>query len=154
MEENYVQKALNKSRVLYYGVFVVAIVAALIGWKVLAPQNIEVEKGIRTAITSMAYLYLLVAIPFALWWFNKEVKKFRADDDKMTMYTKYMHLVCLRLGLVCIAFAVNILLFYLLHDYSFLYAGGIAAVALIFCKPKKEDIANDLNPVSYTEEVK
>ena len=89
----------------------------------------------------ISYLYLMASIPFALWYSNKKVGKLGKVEDDEQRYKEYMRIVKLKIGLVAVAFVVNIILFYLLHSYSFLYAAGIAAVALIFCKPKEEDIA-------------
>ncbi|MBO7337353.1 MAG: hypothetical protein J6W49_02355 [Paludibacteraceae bacterium] len=141
MKDNkFEKKAYRWSLLMYYGVFVLVLLCACFGY-MLQTKTQPLDKNVETVISSISYLYLMASIPFALWYSNKKVGKLGKVEDDEQRYKEYMRIVKLKIGLVAVAFVVNIILFYLLHSYSFLYAAGIAAVALIFCKPKEEDIA-------------
>lgn len=139
-EKQFEKKAYIWSLLMYYGVFVLVLLCACFGY-MFQTHTPPIEKNTETIISTISYLYLMASIPFALWYSNKKVNTLGKIEDDEQRYNEYMKIVKLKIGLVAVAFVVNIILFYLLHSYNFLYAAGIAAVALIFCKPKEEDIA-------------
>ena len=139
-EKQFEKKAYRWSLLMYYGVFALVLLCACFGY-MFQTHTPPIEKNTETIISSISYLYLMASIPFALWYSNKRTGKLGKIEDDEQRYNEYMKIVKLKIGLVAVAFVVNIILFYLLHSYNFLYAAGIAAVALIFCKPKEEDIA-------------
>lgn len=141
---NYQKKAYRWSLLMYYGTFILALAAGAIGYNLQEYTGI-IEKTTETVVSSISYIYLLCAIPFALWFFSKQVEKLGKEEDDDERYRKYMKLAGLRIGMIAVVFVVNIVLFYLLHSYSFLYAAGIGAVALLFCKPREEDITTALS---------
>ena len=55
-----------------------------------------------------------------------------------------LKLALLRVCLVGFIFVFNLVLFYLCYDFNFLYAAGIGAIALLFCKVNSDEVKEKL----------
>lgn len=144
------RQAMTFSQMAYYGAFVLAVVA--VGVSLLLIKNgccTPVSKETLTVVKTLSYLYLLLSIPFALWYFSRQVRSLQTDDLSLLL-KQYRRLVLLRVVLIATGFVGNILLFYLCQTvpvtYDFLFAAAIAAVALLFCKPKRQTVEYELFP--------
>lgn len=144
--------AFRQSNIYYYSIFALAVIIAGCGY--LFKQNYQfiIDPTIVVAISSVAMLYLVASIPFALWFFNKKTKTLGEIEKTSERFAFYMKHLKLRMSLVGINFLLNILLFYTLSSTSFLYAAAIGAVGMLFCKPNKNMIEADLNPIIEEDE--
>ncbi len=143
MEDDIIVKdVLKKSLVAYYGVIAFAVVVAVAGWMwSRTAVDFEMGKGLKTTVQSVSYMYLFISIPFALWWYSRESKKLKESSESAPERgNKLLRLSFLRIGLIGVVFIGNLLLLYVSRDFSFLYASGIGAIALLFCKLKKEEV--------------
>ncbi len=149
-ERNTLRKAMRFSQLVYYAVFLLAVVMAFIGFKLVsAGISTLVEPSTQVIVKSISYLYLLLSIPFALWFYSRRVRAVHEGGDA-DLLRHYQRLVLLRILLIAVGFLGNILLFYLCQTeprvYDFLFAAAIAAVALLFCKPREQVVENELFP--------
>lgn len=130
--------------IAYYGIFFLAVLIAVGGYFFAKSAAFPVfEMDTVTGIKSGSYIYMFAAIPFALWFYAKRSANVKGDDKKL------LRLSLIRIGLVGIVFVFNLVLFYLCYDYNFLYAAGIGAIALLFCKVKKSEIKDKLDESDF-----
>lgn len=153
MEELLV-KAYKRSSLYYYAVFATAVVFAAIGYflNIKTPELFHFSNQTVTITSTIAYLYLVASIPFALWFFNKKLTVVAAITDLTDRFKSYINLHKTRIFLVGFNFVGNIILLYVLHNKSFLYAAAIGAVAMLFCKPNKISIEKEFNPPILNED--
>lgn len=133
------KKAIKTLTLMYYGFYALAVVLAACGYFFLAGQPFLTDKqGTLSVTLSSVYIILLItSIPLALKLFN--VKTQRLADDEGTEDEKaprYLRLAACRLTVIGTNLLAGIALFYLLGSQSMLFCAGIAAVALVFCKPR------------------
>ena len=152
--EQLINKAYKKANLYYYTVFVKAVLFALLGYLANKhyPNLFVFTEETKTVVSTIAYLYLVGSIPLALWMFSKKVAQLIEIEDLNIRYQKYMNWVTIRIALIGVGFVINIVLFYMFHSSSFLYAAAIAAVAMLFCKPNKRNIDKELNPIIEIED--
>jgi hypothetical protein len=139
--EELIKKAYRIALVSYYGVFIGAILIALLGFKVSQHSFVFPEETV-TVISTLSYLFLIISIPLILWLYNKKISNMTTNaTERVSFYGKWIKVRVFTIGA---GLFLNIFLFYLFHSYSFLYAAGISAIALLFCKPNKNTIENEL----------
>lgn len=122
----------------YYTLFVFAVIIALVGYFSKNMLPLDIEDGMVSGIKTGSYLYMFVSIPFALWIYAKKSVKVEGDEKKL------LKLALLRVCLVGFIFVFNLVLFYLCYDFNFLYAAGIGAIALLFCKVNSDEVKEKL----------
>lgn len=152
MMEEYVNKAYRKAIVWYYLIYAKVIVLALIGYWLNQSLVIKLSKSVVTGISTLTMLYLMASIFGAFYFYNKKMQQIPAIKDLDLRFAVYVKWLRLRLFLVGANFVLNVALYYLLHDKSFLYAAAIGAVAMVFCKPNKVNIDKELNPITKLED--
>lgn len=150
--EALVEKAYRKAIVLYYLIYVKVILLALLGYWLNKNFVFELSKPLVTGISTLTMLYLLGSIFGAFYFYNKKVQQMPDIKDLDARFAVYVKWLRLRLILVGANFVLNVALYYLLHDKSFLYAAAIGAVAMVFCKPNKVNIDKELNPITELED--
>ena len=142
------RKATNKLTLIYYCIYFVAVLLAIGGYYYMNQKEALMEEHSQnaTTITSIYLIYLVASIPLSLKFFNSAAKKLANielnNEEKIKKYTQYSFL---RLLAISISLFIGIILFYALSSRSMIYCAGIAAVALVFCKPSEVKMANDLN---------
>ncbi|MDR1543986.1 MAG: hypothetical protein LBS50_06190 [Prevotellaceae bacterium] len=139
----------KKLAICYYFVFVLAILTAVLGY-FLNKNGIILQNA--TAIRVLKFvlvLYMLISIPLALKYFSVKVKKIAQMENKIEKIAKYLTLSKLRIWLISINLLLGILFVYILYQpnnqFDMLYFAAIGAVALLFCRPSKTKIENDLD---------
>jgi hypothetical protein len=118
-------KAYKRSSLYYYAFLEAAVVFAVLGYFLnkTTPELFSFSDQTTTITSTIAYLYLVASIPFALWFFNKKLPVLPTITDIHARYKLYVHLHKIRIFLVGFNFVGNIILLYVLHNKSFLYAG-------------------------------
>ncbi len=140
MEEN-IKKAYRVALASYYSIFAGAILVAFIGYKI-SQYSFVFSEETTTAISTLSFIFLIVSIPVVLLLYNQKIRKMTTDENmRFSFYIKWIRIRVFTIGF---GLFVNILLFYLFQERSFLYAAGISAVALLFCRPNKNTIENEL----------
>lgn len=141
------KKVVGKLTLVYYCIYFVAILLAVGGhYSMNSEEALIAEYGRGgTTITSVYLIYLVISIPLALRMFNTVVKKLSGTEmnsnEKIKKYAQYSFL---RLIVIAISLFVGIVLYYVFDSFSMMYCAGIAAIALVFCKPSENKITVDL----------
>jgi hypothetical protein len=140
-------------RVNHY--FYIALIAALvfIALGYWLNKNFVLSIPAKTAmiLSTITMLYLVSSIPVALWFCNKKIVALSLIENMNNRYEEYIKWVKIRMMIVSSNFFINIALYYFMHTTSFVYAAGIGAIALIFCKPNRVTIEKELNSITETE---
>lgn len=147
-----IDRIFKYATIQYYSQFILGIIAALIGFNLVKNGYIIENETIKITIQNISYIYLCTTLPFALWYFNKQINKNRNETNELIKEKKYKQQVSLRLWLIGVGFIANIILFYSCQNNSFLYVAAIEAVGLIFCKPKKNTIKYELESLNENDE--
>jgi hypothetical protein len=104
------------------------------------------KSEIGMLISSFTILYLLLSIPLSLGGFYRLSQKWKALEDKQLKLKNYTKFGIVRLALIGSALEISIIAFFLLRsEMSMIYCAGIAAIALIFCKPSIQKISSELD---------
>ncbi len=141
------RKTINQLTLIYYGLYVLAIAFAATGYSWFSGKEalIAEQSTSGTVITSIYILFLILSIPLSLKLFNTKVKKLSALRDEEEKINKYKTFSIWRLLIIGSNLLVGIILFYLLNSRSMIFCAGIAAIALVFCKPAEMKMASDLH---------
>lgn len=140
-----IKKIYTKSSIVYYSIFALAFAAYYFG-KQMANNGLIVDsEQHKTFVSSIIYMYLLLSIPLGLKYFSVQVKKMLEKSEEQRL-KQYSNLLLLRIVLIGLNFVVNPFLLFVFNDKSFIYAAGIGALALFFCKPNRDKIKEDIYP--------
>ena len=139
------KKTINNLSLTYYGIYAATIISAVLVF--LNKDNaalIDSKSGVGITMSTISILYILISIPLALGGFFRMTKKWRLIENENKKLQEYQKGATLRLLLIGIGLIGSIIVFYFLRDISLIYCSGIAAIALIFCKPSESKIYSDL----------
>ena len=140
------KRTLGKLTLVYYLMYVVAILAIACGYYIMKSDFIiDVKSPTGVTLQSIFILYIMASVPAAMYFFNRMTKKWRLiedEDEKLKQYAKWsiIRIVAVGLGLF-----VGVVLYYLMQSQSMLFCAAIAAIGLFFCKPAEGKIINDLD---------
>ena len=134
--------------ILYYCTFVLAVVAATLGYFCVKNGWLVIEKGTAAnmAIYGVIILYVICSTPLVLKFFGRFAAKIRKIEDEKLRQKRYTCLVATRLGLVALGLVASLFFYYILTENSLLWLAGISAIALYFCKPTADKVDQDLEP--------
>lgn len=141
------KKSINKLTLVYYCIYVLAVLVAVGGYYLIQQNGIAVEEKpeTETLVTSIYILYLVISIPLALKLFNVQVKKLAVFEDQSMKIKRYMNYSLWRLIVIGVSLLVGIALFYWLNSRSMMFGAAVAAIALVFCKPNVVKMVTDLD---------
>lgn len=145
-------KIITKITLVYYGIYTTTILLAVFIF--LNKNNvsyIEARSTVGITLTDIVILYMLISIPLSLGGFFRMAKKWRLIENENLKFKEYQKGSILRLILIGVGLIGSIIVFYLLRDISLVYCAGIAALALIFCKPSESKMISELK-LDETEE--
>jgi len=139
------EKVIKKILIVYYSVYSITILMALIIFlNNTTNAIIDSKSELGIFLTQFAILFLIFIVPFSLGLFHQKTKKWSAIEDRTLMLINYQKGAILRLIFIGSSLIINIILFYLLKDVSLIFCAGISAIALIFCKPSVAKMTFDL----------
>ncbi len=142
-----VQSALTKA---YYGMFAAAFATAILGYYILQNSfviNPLTQPGIT--VSTIMIIFIIGSVPASLILFNVFLKKLKTNDDTAFKLEQYMKAGIIRLLVIGAGIVLGILFFYILQSQSMIFCAGIAAIALVFCKPSEVKIITDLEIEDY-----
>ena len=139
------KKIINQLTILYYAFYALAVVLATIAYLIVEQDTAFVKPSTaETVIISVYILFLICSIPLALKLFNMKVKKLSEIESLEKKYEKYRMYSFWRLIVIGINMLIGIGFFYFLRSESMLFCAGIAAIALVFCKPSERKMEMEL----------
>jgi hypothetical protein len=106
--------------------------------------TIDAKSSLGIGLGTFSMICLLITVPFILKFFSTKTKQLHLLSNEEEKTAGYIRWSLVRLGVITFNLSLNILFYYLLQTNSFLFAAGIAAVALYFCKPSESKINADL----------
>ncbi|MFT3753482.1 MAG: hypothetical protein QM800_11625 [Paludibacter sp.] len=142
----------------YYLVYTTTILSTILGYYLTmnreAAPDLKSESTI--AVSSLIILYILISIPAALALFHRNLKKWREIQDEFLKHKKYISGAKLRLLVVGTGLVASVVGHFMLYagtqNMSMIACAGIAAIALFFCKPLVNKVANELEIEADEEE--
>jgi len=140
------KKAVKQITLTYYCVYTATILTTVIGYLLnLNTQTYTDPKNpVNIAISSILILYIIISIPLALGIFFKMNRKWKTIEDKALKIEKYETGAIWRLIVIGIGLVGSVIAFYILRSESMIFCAGIAAIALLFCRPNEGKISADL----------
>ena len=139
-----IDKAFRIAQRAYYWSFGAIAIAGICGYLLSRLVQCDRALGLAIALQSVVYMVLLISLPAILWWFHRQVEKFKLINPTTERTKQYSRLVYLRFLVIDFNVVLNILLFFLFADKSFFMCASIAAVMLLFCRPSLQSVTNEL----------
>lgn len=139
------KKTIQHLQIAYYSVYLAAIAAATSGYFILkAGIYIDPLSLIGTILETLLILLIIGSAPITLATFNKKLKEWGLDNKELRL-EKYRKAGLIRIGIIGMAVVLGVLFFYIMNSKSMIFSAGIAAIALILCKPSATKIMIELN---------
>lgn len=142
-----IKKTLKKLKLIYYSLYILAILIATFGYQVLkCGWYIDEKSSTGIVLSSILIILIIGAVPISLALFNKYIKKLAQEEASEDIkLKKYEKVSVIRILIIGIGLLGGILFFYILKSQSMLFCAGIAAIGLFFCKPSEVKLITDLN---------
>ena len=134
----------------YYLVYTGTILSTIIGYYLTMNKqgSIDSKNNFNITLSSIVIMYILVSIPAALALFHKSLKQWRTIEDEFAKTKKYIYGAQVRLFVVGTGLIVSVISHFILYanttNMSMIFCALIAAIALFFCKPSVNKVANEL----------
>ena len=93
---------------------------------------------------TIAILALLICIPAGLKLYSVNIKALRDMTNKEMKLSRYLSWHIVRLALIEVPLFLCLAVYFLTNDNSMLFGAGIAVLALIFCKPNRHKMYEEL----------
>ena len=140
------ESIVRRINIAYYLIYTLTILATFIGYLItMNSQNtVDVKSEFSITISSLVILYIIISIPGALALFHRSTKKWLEIEDDFSKLNKYATGATWRLLVIGFGLVFSVIAFYFIRTESMIFCAGIAAIALIFCKPTVSKISSDL----------
>ena len=140
------KKTLGKITLVYYLMYIAVIAAMALGYYAVKNGfaiNVQSQTGI--AIQSIVIMYIIISVPFSLYFFHRMTKKWQLIDNEEEKLKHYEKWSTFRLCVTGFGLFAGVIMCYLMHSSSMLCCAGIAAIGLFFCKPSQNKIISELD---------
>ena len=150
------ERIVKKIYLAYYLIYTLTILATIVGYFISQSSDtvVNVKSQLSINLSSFVILYIIVSIPASLSLFHRNTKKWIAIEDLSTKLEKYTSGASLRIFAVGFGLILSVVSFYIIRSQSMIFCAGIAAIALLFCKPTENKIKSDLKLDEPEEEEK
>ena len=150
------ERIVKKIYLAYYLIYTLTILATIVGYFISQSSDtvVNVKSQLSINLSSFVILYIIVSIPASLSLFHRNTKKWIAIEDLSTKLEKYTTGATLRIFAVGFGLILSVVSFYFIRTQSMIFCAGIAAIALLFCKPTENKIKSDLKLDEPEEEEK
>ncbi|HOG05355.1 MAG TPA: hypothetical protein PK978_03875 [Paludibacter sp.] len=146
------KQVLKKLTIAYYLIYVAAIAVAAAGYLFFRSGLVIDPKSQAGIVISSVLIFLIIcSIPLTLAIFNRKTKQWAELEDTFEKLRKYTKASIIRLVIIGTDFLLGILFFFLLNSQNMIILAGIAAIALLFCKPAKVKMMAELK-INETKE--
>ena len=140
-----IKKVIKQLSLVYYGFYALAVALATLAYLMVGEYLAYSEPGtIETVLKSVYILFLICSIPLVLKLFNLKVKKLSEIESLEEKIKKYRNYSLFRLLVIGVNLLLGVGFFYFLSSKSMLFCAGIAAIALVFCKPTVGKMESEL----------
>jgi len=141
------KRIITKLQITYYAFYVLAVALYLcfaklfkMGFEPLLPNSVR-----GMILQYVVIFYTIIAVAGGLWLFKKYLDKIRTLPNKEHTWQLYQRAALIQILAVGIGMLLGLLAYYWLGIYTpMLWCGGICAIALIFCKPTRLRIQEEL----------
>ena len=140
------ERIVKKIYLAYYLIYTLTIIATIVGYFISQSSDtvFNAKSQLSINLSSFVILYIIVSIPVSLSLFHKNTKKWIAIEDMSLKLEKYTAGATWRIFAVGFGLVLSVVAFYIIRTPSMIFCAGIAAVALLFCKPTENKIKSDL----------
>ncbi|MDR3653336.1 MAG: hypothetical protein P4L34_10270 [Paludibacter sp.] len=140
------ERIVKRINLAYYLIYTITILATIVGYifTSMNENTVDVKSQLSINLSSFVILYILVSIPAALSIFHKKTKKWAEIEDNYMKFEKYAIGATWRLLAIGFGLVFSVVAFYIIRTESMIFCAGIAAIALLFCKPTEGKIISDL----------
>jgi hypothetical protein len=140
------ERIAKKINLIYYLIYTITILVTIFGYVITMNgyTTADVKSSLSITLSSVVILYIIISIPVALALFHRNTKKWREIKDQFTKLNKYSTGAIGRLLIIGFGLVFSVIVFYILRSESMIFCAGIAALALLFCKPSEAKINSDL----------
>jgi len=146
------ENVVKKTGLIFYSIFVVTIIIILIGYFCVDELQ-SLSKETKTSISSVYFLYVVSSIPLTLYFFDKQLKKWRLIEDEQEKLKKYLQGSIIRILLIGNGLlSGTIIPAFLFRSDSMFFCAAICAIFMTFCLPSKNRVLNELYPEEADEE--
>jgi len=150
------ERIVKKIYLAYYLIYTLTILSTIVGYFISQSSDtvVNVKSQLSINLSSFVILYIIVSIPASLSLFHRNTKKWTLIEDLSLKLEKYTTGATLRIFVVGFGLILSVVSFYIIRTQSMIFCAGIAAIALLFCKPTENKIKSDLKLDEPEEEDK
>ncbi len=131
----WVEKLFRVTKRYYYMSYLIGLLTALIGFWLSRSLYFNRMDPTLIGLQSFDILFLLGSLPGILWLFHRKTKELQNISSLEERSQRYVQWALIRFIVVDINLVINILLFFLLRDFSYLLCSAIVLVMLVLCRP-------------------
>lgn len=131
----WVEKLFRVTKRYYYMSYLIGLLTALIGFWLSRSMYFNRMNTTLIGLQSLDILFLLGSLPGILWLFHRKINELQNISSLEVRYQRYVQWALIRFVVVDINLIINILLFFLLRDFSYLLCSAIVLVMLVLCRP-------------------
>ncbi len=146
-----IERIVRQINQIYYLVYTGTILSTIIGYYLTMDREntTDIKSNFSITLSSLIILYIMISIPAALALFHRSLKKWKQIEDPFLKGKKYIGGAQLRLLVVGLGLIFSVIGHFILYvntsNMSMIFCAGIAAIALFFCKPSVNKVANELD---------
>ena len=140
--ENKIYKQLLFS---YYIAFALFFAVFFICLNVVKSYNFDFQQNLIIALQSVGIMYIMISIPFALWYFHRVVLKIKTMDENVKV-KKYKNAALIRIFLIAFGILGSLSSSWFYFGAGFgavLFIGGIIFANAV-CWPKEQQYSEEL----------
>ena len=146
------KKVLKNIQLAYYAVYIAAIAAAVSGYALMnANLRIDPQSETGIALNSVLIVLIIGSVPLALWLFSRNTKKWAKLTDVHEKLAKYQKGSIIRLLVLGVGLVLGVVFYYVLGLQSMIFAAGISAIGVFFCKPAEVKVVAELELEEHPE---
>ena len=139
------EKIVKKISNAYYLIYTLTILSTIVGYLLIQTHDaIDVKSTLSIALSSFVIIYLFISLPASIAIFHRNIKKWLEIEDEFQRLDKYATGATWRILVVGLGLVFSVVAFYFIRTESMIFCAGIAAIALLYCKPTVGKIRSDL----------
>ena len=113
------KRTLGKLTLVYYIMYVVAILAIAFGYYIMKSEFIiDVKSPTGVTLQSILILYIMASVPAAMYFFHRMTKKWRLIEDEEEKLKQYAKWSIIRIIAVGLGLFAGVVLYYLMQSQS------------------------------------